>query len=441
MKGGILAGCALLLVACGGSGGSSSGGGGGSSGDDSGSSGNGDSPPESESVAITLDADPPAGGEVTGGGTFDPGETVSVEAQAAEFYEFAGWFDGEEAISDGATHAFEAETDLTITARFSQVETAIPVNLPDEGSLFRFAADHAREGLAFVVTVGETVGDDLSAVWRTTDHGSTWEKVLPTSTGFIEIGSPASDVVVMGAPEGYRLSFDGGQTWTQGEILDPVFGDPISFRDASISTESDSIYLASPSVMAPGLYRSVDNGESWQWIFSDEDVEDFDDSRLQFVHVRSNDDGTIYIGPLFGTNVQKSIDAGDSWFSIQTGLTTEDFLLSEGMRVDSSDADRLFIRNNISVNGGANWSQREGLSPARTAWLDGKLVTIEGLTVRVSDDYGETWRDVMPLTDDTGLSFGRPDRIYVSEESLYFHGSNIEPLYRIELDAIREQID
>ena len=430
MRGILLVGFALVLVACGGS----SSGGGGGSGDDSGSSGNGDSPPESESVAITLDADPPAGGEVTGGGTFDPEDTVSIEAQPVEFYEFAGWFDGEEAVSSSSTHEFEAETDLTLTARFAQLETAAPVNLPDEGDLALFAADHARAGLAFVVTEEETVGDGQQGIWRTDNGGQNWEKVADDPVDFVEIGFGDPGYIVAGHDEYHLISSDRGKTWSRGQINSSVV------LQGGTAVGED-IYLASSGVMASGLYRSQDGGDFWTRLFADTDVEDNQDARLDFVRISPDDPDTIYVGPMFGSNIQKTVDGGESWMSVQEGLSTDDFLLAEGMRLDVENADRLFVRNNLSVNGGANWSQREGLSPARTAWLDGKLVTIEDQSVRVSDDYGDTWRDVMPLTDDAGLSFGQPDRIYVSEESLYFHGGNIEPLYRMDLADIREHMD
>ena len=429
MRGILLAGFALALVACGGS--SSSGGGG--SGDDSGSGGSGDSPSESESVTITLDADPPAGGEVTGGGTFDPEDTVSIEAQPAEFYEFAGWFDGEEAVSSSSTHEFEAETDLTITARFSQVETAALVNLPDEGDLALFAADHAQEGLAFVVTEEETIGDDQQGIWRTQDGGQSWEKVSDEPVGFLTVGTGEPGHIVAGYDEFHVISSDGGDTWRRGPVSAQA-----NLRDGA-AVDSD-IYVAS-SGFARGLYRSQDAGDSWTHLFGDTHVENRLDAYLSSVSVSPDDPSTIYIGPASTTNIHRSSDGGDSWFSVQAGLTTESFLLAEGIRVDSQDAGRLFVRNNLSVNGGANWSPREGLSPARTAWLDGKLITIEDQTVRVSDDYGDTWRDVMPLTGDGGLSFGQPDRIYVGAESLYFHGGNIEPLYRMDLADIGEHMD
>ena len=432
MKGSILAGCALLLAACGGSSSSNS------SDETSGDGG--------QSYQLRVSYEPELGGTVSDTEflNLQSDDVVTVTATPAAGYEFAGWYDVDhpqstfhEKISDDLEIGLLAEdAPNVIEARFSLIGQAAPVSLPPEGSYALFAADNAREGLAFVVTEEETVGDGRQGIWRTQDGGQSWEKVSDEPVEFLTVGTGDPGYIVAGFDEFHVISSDGGDTWSRGSINE--FG----VREDGEAVDGN-IYIAATSGLPAqrGLYRSQDGGNSWTHLFTDTDVEDDSDALLGSVGVSPSEPKAIYVGPQFSSNMHRSSDGGDSWFSIQAGLTTESDLLTEGIRVDPENADRLFVRNNLSVNGGANWTQHDWISPARTAWLDGNLITIEESMVRVSEDFGDSWRDVMPVSTDVEIPFDWPDRIYMGEEDLYFHGSDIEPLYRIELDAIREQID
>ena len=433
MKGIVLAGCALLLAACGGGSG------------DSDSSSHDDSDSGGESFQMQVSTEPELGGTVshTEFLNLQSGDVVTVTASPEDGYEFAGWFDVanshpsmQEKLSDDLTIEYLVENAINrIEARFSLLDPAAPVSLPPEGSYALFAADNARDGLAFVVTEEETIGDGRQGLWRTEDGGQKWEKAAEDPVEFVEFGFGAPGYIVAGYDVHHLVSSNQGETWSRGNISSSV-----TLRDAAVI--GDNIYLASSGTFSGGgLYRSQDGGELWTRVFSDADVEDDNDAMINTVSISPEDPSAIFVGPRSSSNIHRSSDGGDSWFSIQTGLSTESSLLFDGIRVDPQNADNLFVRNNISVNGGANWTQRDGLSPSRMSWLDGNLITIEDSMVRVSEDFGDTWRDVMPLSTDAEIPIEWPDRIYVSEASLYFHGSDIEPLYRINLDSIREQIN
>jgi len=433
----MIASAFFLISACGG------GGGGGS--DQSDNSGGGDDGSESStSSEITVAADPTEGGNVSGGGTFDTGETISLTATPADFFSFDGWYTGGERIGQSASLEFEVDGDATVTARFSEVENAERVPLPENGSLVGFAVDDAPVDVAFAVTSEVTVDDGQQGLWRTDNAGSDWTKVATQQVNFIEIAADEPETVVAATDDQYLLSFDGGVSWNvnSNDALLPA-------SDASVVTARDGIYLASSDVFTPGLYRSTDQGTSWEQVFTGNNF--LDDGRLAAAAISPADSDTLYVGPTFSSDMHKSSDDGASWFSVQSGLPADtlflfssgdaDFSFGDAVRVDPSDAQRVFVSGSISVNGGANWSQEDNLLSNRVAWLNGHLVTIEDRTVRVSRDNGATWRDVLPLTAPSGIPFETPDRIATSENHLYFYLDGIDPVFRVPLSLIRNEIN
>lgn len=57
-------------------------------------------------------------GEVTGGGKFGDGDSVTLSATAKEGFAFAGWYNGETLVSEEATYTFNATESITLTAKF-----------------------------------------------------------------------------------------------------------------------------------------------------------------------------------------------------------------------------------------------------------------------------------------------------------------------------------
>jgi len=71
---------------------------------------------------IEVSADPVEGCTVTGGDTYEVGETVTVEAKPNLGYELTSWtVDGEERSTD-TTYSFEANEDLSLKANFAAVD-------------------------------------------------------------------------------------------------------------------------------------------------------------------------------------------------------------------------------------------------------------------------------------------------------------------------------
>ena len=106
---------------------------------------------------------------------------------------------------------------------------------------------------------------DGTGVFRSTDHGDTWENVS-NGLGHRSIRalavSPAfgsDSTVFAGSPDGVYKSVDGGETWQHS--IEGLDNPRVLTLAVSPSFETDATVLAGVS---NGLYRSTDGGSSWE---------------------------------------------------------------------------------------------------------------------------------------------------------------------------------
>ncbi|MCL2455970.1 MAG: InlB B-repeat-containing protein, partial [Defluviitaleaceae bacterium] len=69
--------------------------------------------------AVSVSANPSAGGTVTGGGNIAVGSNATVVATANAGYDFDGWFEGATLVSNNRTYTFAVTGNRSLTARFS----------------------------------------------------------------------------------------------------------------------------------------------------------------------------------------------------------------------------------------------------------------------------------------------------------------------------------
>lgn len=69
---------------------------------------------------VSVTADPAAGGSVSGGGTFNDGSNVTVTATVNQGYQFNGWFNGANKVSDNLSYQFVCTQNVSLTAKFSE---------------------------------------------------------------------------------------------------------------------------------------------------------------------------------------------------------------------------------------------------------------------------------------------------------------------------------
>lgn len=429
----------FVLVACGG-----------------GSSGGGDNPAEDpgeptiNTYGLSLGVTPLNAGSATGSGQYDEGEEVTVSTTPAVGYEFENWTDTSgNIVAANPSFTVSMDQSYSFRANYTLSPTVSRVSMPAEGVATGFEAANAPSDVFFAVTKEETFGDGHAGLWRTEDAGDNWSQVIVGGIRFVEIASGDPNLVIAGVADTYQISTDGGLTWSSGTINDPIFGSPISFNDASAEDSASGIYLTASFGLAAGLYKSTDLGANWFHVLDENSAGSNSDAQLRSVEVAPSDSATVYTSTGFDTNLWKSVNSGDAFLSIKPGVAVSTFVFGGGMTVDPGNADRLLIRDNVTVNGGANWSQVSNTRPGNTLWLDGDLVrfneeAFEGF-VEISKDFGVTWNRVLTLVQEDGSRFSGVDNVYLGDNAIYVErgtGSAVaDQIFKVDLALLRSRID
>lgn len=76
------------------------------------------------SYSINVSADPSNGGSVSGGGTFEEGQSCTVRATANNGYIFSNWTENGNEISTNASYTFTVNSNRTLVAHFSAIGTS-----------------------------------------------------------------------------------------------------------------------------------------------------------------------------------------------------------------------------------------------------------------------------------------------------------------------------
>ena len=222
-----------------------------------------------------------------------------------------------------------------------------------------------------------TQGGDERGVYRTTDGGRTWTRVLPT-TGAADASDLYSDfsdpnilyASVSTGGSGIFKSTDGGIAWQPIAARGLPDGARISAFAVSSGTHGRRVYAVAGAGgrgggATRGLYRSDDGGETWT----------LGTQRL------ASAGGKIYADPqnpdvvyLTGTSIYRSTDGGKSvasWWGAPSGADPR------FMWIDPTNAKRMLIGVDqgaaITVDGGATFTPYYGI--------------VNGQFYRVATDY------------------------------------------------------
>jgi photosystem II stability/assembly factor-like uncharacterized protein len=244
------------------------------------------------------------------------------------------------------------------------------VGLKDSQHIGALIIDPRNPNVVFVAALGHAYGsNEERGVFRTTDGGATWQKVLykDNKTGAIDVvfDPDNSNTLFASLWEVYRnpwslnsggpgsglyKSTDGGSTWThiQGHGLPAGIMGRIG---VSVSgADSNKVYAMVESKEG-GLYRSDDGGDNW--------IRMNEDGRLRqrawyFSHIFADPKAadTVYV---LNTGMFRSTDGGRTF-----GLLPAPHGDHHGLWIDPDNPDHLINGNDggatVSLDGGRTWS-------------------------------------------------------------------------------------
>lgn len=153
--------------------------------------------------SITASASPGAGGSVSGAGTYNSGDSVTVQATANAGYEFANWTESGNLVSAAASYSFSAAANRNLVANFVQLVPVLEITpgVPSRvGSKLEVPVTIRNTGNALAESVTVTSRKSITL------DGKTANERMPISLGNIGAGSSA----------GMSLTFNGVKagTWT-----------------------------------------------------------------------------------------------------------------------------------------------------------------------------------------------------------------------------------
>ena len=255
------------------------------------------------------------------------------------------------------------------------------IGLEDTHHIAKVLIDPRNPDVVFVAAIGHAFGpNEERGVFRTTDGGKTWQKVLykDDKTGAVDLTFAGGnfhilyaamyeevrkpwDIVSGGPGSGLYKSNDDGSTWHQlkGHGLPEVLLGRIGV--ATSVSDSERVYaLIEAEKDKGGIYMSNDAGESWQLVTGDHR---FLQRAFYYTHIFADpkDEDRIYIQ---NVGSYRSTDAGKTWQTLHPPHGD-----NHALWIDSENPNRIIAGDDggaaISVDGGNSWTPEDNQPTAQ----------------------------------------------------------------------------
>jgi len=278
------------------------------------------------------------------------------------------------------------------------------------------------------------VAPSTGGPFKSTNGGVSWAPVFDAvngskSTGDVAVAKSNPNIVWLGTGEettvayywgdGVYKSTDAGKTWTNMGLKEIRHTGRIAINP----TNPDIVLVAAQGRMwGPsadrGVYKTIDGGKTWKkTLFVDNNTGGndivYDPSNPQVVYASTYQRmrkiyGGITVGP--GSGIYKSMDGGETWKKLTSGLPTAD-LGRIGLGVSAADPNLVYADIEVS---GARYPAPQGSDgdcpPPGSAGRGGNPFESVGGVYR-STNGGETWEQVNSRLDQPAGYFAqiRPD--------------------------------
>ncbi|NNV54043.1 VPS10 domain-containing protein [Limnovirga soli] len=254
-------------------------------------------------------------------------------------------------------------------------KTWVNTGLKDGQQIGGLAIDPNNENRVFAAVLGHPYGPNKErGLFRTTNGGNTWEKVLyiDENTGAVQVAiDPKNPSIVYadlwagrqgpwengrwsGSESGLYKSTDGGNTWKHliEGLPTPQQGlGRIGFTIAP--TNTNRLYATVDAGQFGGIYRSDDAGEHWKKMTSDERFWGRGDDFAE-VKVDPTNEDIVYTADVV---VWKSVDGANKWSAFRGAPGGDDY---HRIWINPNNPDIILLAADqgaiITVNGGQTFS-------------------------------------------------------------------------------------
>src|SRR5215467_1402876 len=254
------------------------------------------------------------------------------------------------------------------------------VGLRDSRAIGKVIIHPTNPDIVFVAALGHPYGPNSErGIFRTSDGGKTWEKVLykDENTGGIDVAfDPHNPNILYGAlwqarrtswsmasggpGSGLYRSNDGGTTWKHLEEHGLPKG-PYGKIGVAVAANSDRVYaLIEAHNPDGGLYRSDDAGESWQLVNPSHSLWQ---RPWYYMHVIADprDENTLYI---MNVEAYKSTDGGHLFSKVHVPHGD-----NHGLWIDPQNTRRMIASNDggvtVTLDGGKTWTLQDNQPTAQ----------------------------------------------------------------------------
>jgi photosystem II stability/assembly factor-like uncharacterized protein len=302
------------------------------------------------------------------------------------------------------------------------------------------------------------VGAASGGIFKTIDSGNSWVNIFndaaTISIGDLAVGTTNTNLIYAGTGEanassqsfrgdGIYKSTDGGDSWTHSGLDETAY-----FGRIIIDYENEERVFAAAcgNLFSPdehrGIYRTTDGGSSWEQVLFISDST----SGIDLVQHPTNPDilyaamwermrGLNYRRSFGQTSgIWKTIDGGDTWTELLTGLPKGNDVGRIGLALSPSDPSRLYAfydnRSEVAVyrtnNSGNNWSRTndnavQGMNSS-FGWYFGQvrvhpqipdIIYLLGVDLFHSTDGGNTYIQL--------AGYYNMEEIHVDHHAMYIH--------------------
>ncbi|MEZ4985211.1 MAG: hypothetical protein R2795_09280 [Saprospiraceae bacterium] len=244
-------------------------------------------------------------------------------------------------------------------------------------------AIHPHHDNTWYIAVGS------GGVWKTVNAGVTWQPIFDGQTsysiGCVTIDPSQPNRVWVGTGEnvggrhvgfgdGIYLSEDGGQTWTNKGL-------PQSEHISKIIVHPDNSQVVWVAVQGPlwkkggqrGVFKTTDGGDSWTRVLGDEEwvgatdlvIDPRNPQILYAATWQRHRTVAAYMGGGPGSGLHKSVDGGQTWQKLSTGLPQSN-MGKIGLAISPQQPDVLYAAIELdrrtgavykSTDQGASWQK------------------------------------------------------------------------------------